>query len=101
MYFFFLNFVYYAIIMQLANDIFYQKSEDGLEEMLFGFIALVEFLAIVFMRTRPFIKYYPLIHTLLVAIFLTYCQFVTFGLKKVLLMMVVTGSLSLFALMIL
>jgi uncharacterized membrane protein (UPF0136 family) len=87
--------------MQLANDLFYQKSEEGLEEMMFGFIALVEFLAIVFMRTRPFIKYFPLIHTLMVIMFLVYSQFVVFGLKKNLLMMAITASLSLFALMVL
>ena len=87
--------------MQLATDVLYQKSEEGLEEMMFGFIALVEFLAIVFMRTRPFIKYYPLIHSLMLGMFLVYGQFVVFGLKKNLLMMVVTGSLSLFALMVL
>lgn len=69
--------------------------------MVFGFIALVEFLAIVFMRTRPFIKYYPLMHTLFIIMFLIYSQFVVFGLKKKLWMIVVTASLSLFTLLIL
>ncbi len=69
--------------------------------MLFGFIALIEFQAIVFMRTRPFLKYYPITHSLMVLMFLMYCQFVDFGLKKNLLMIVVTGSISLFSLMVL
>lgn len=40
-YFLFLYFVYYTIILQLSSDLFYEKSEQGLEEMLLGFIALI------------------------------------------------------------
>jgi hypothetical protein len=69
--------------------------------MLFGYIALIEFCSKVFMRTRPFLKYFPVIHTMLMMIFLIYCQFVPFGLKKMFCLIVCFASASLFAYMIL
>jgi hypothetical protein len=69
--------------------------------MLFGFIALIEFSSIVFIRTRPFLKYFPATHTLLMLMFLFYCQFVTFGLKVISFKIVSSASLALFTFMIL
>jgi len=68
--------------------------------MFFGFIAMIEFMAITFVRTRPFLKYYPLTHSVLLVMFLIYCQFVPFGLKKNCLMIASTASLTLFTKMI-
>lgn len=67
---------------------------------MFGFVAMIEFCAITFMRTRPFIKFYPIIHTLLMVMFLTYCQFVTFGLKKNCLMIACASSIAIFVKMV-
>jgi hypothetical protein len=69
--------------------------------MMFGYIALIEFCSKVFMRTRPFLKYYPKVHTMLIVIFIVYCQFVPFGLKKIVCMIVCTLSAALFAYMVL
>lgn len=99
-YFFFLYFVYYAVILKLSDDIFYQKTEQGLEEMMFGFVAMIEFCAITFMRTRPFIKYYPITHTLLMSMFLVYCQFVPFGLKRNCFMIASMASMAIFIKMV-
>lgn len=69
--------------------------------MIFGYVALIEFCSKVFMRTRPFLKYYPAIHTFLMLIFVIYCQFVPFGLKKMVCLIMCTLSASLFAYMVL
>ncbi len=54
----------------------------GLQELIFGFIALIEFAAIVFMRTKTFIKYFPAIHSLIIVSLLYYGQICDFGFKK-------------------
>lgn len=81
-YFFFLYLVYYAVILWIDRGLYRTHVEVGLQEMLFGFIALIEFAAIIFMRTRTFLKYYPAFHSLLVLAFLYYGQICDFGFKK-------------------
>lgn len=49
--------------------------------MLFGYLAIIEFSALIFMRTRPFMNYFPVINTLLIFFFMLYCKFSHFGFK--------------------
>lgn len=82
-YFFFLYLVYYATIVWIDKKLFITHIQAGLQELIFGYIALTEFVAIVFMRTRTFIKYYPSFHSLIIIAILYYCQVCDFGLKKI------------------
>lgn len=54
----------------------------GLQEVVFGYVAMSEFAAVVFMRTKTFIKYFPSFHTLILLSVLYYVQVTDFGLKK-------------------
>lgn len=101
LYFFFLYLVYYAIIIWIDKHLYKTHLELGLQEMLFGFVALTEFAAIVFMRTRSFIKYYPAIHSLLIISLLYYGQISDFGFKKLACYCAFTTSWSLFSWMVL
>ncbi len=82
-YFLFLYLVYYATIVWIDKKLFITHIEAGLQELIFGFIALSEFIAIVFMRTKTFIKYYPSFHSLIMISILYYTQVCDFGLKKI------------------
>lgn len=62
---------------------------------------MTEFAAIVFMRTRTFIKYYPAIHTMLIVSLLYYGQINDFGFKKLACYCAFTISWALFSWMIL
>lgn len=68
--------------------------------MVFGFIALIEFAAIVFMRTRTFLKYYPALHTLIIISAMYYAQVCDFGLKRIAFYAAFTTSGALFAWMV-
>ena len=92
--------LYYALIIRSSVVIFGSVAETGVEELFFSFMAMIEFAAIIFMRTRPFIKYYPKIHTLLMVGFLIYCEFISIGYKKLLLNCLIGASLSLFLWMV-
>jgi hypothetical protein len=81
-YFLFLYLVYYATIIWIDKRLFFSHIELGLQELIFGYVAMTEFAAVVFMRTRTFIKYFPALHTLLLVAVLFYAQVCDFGLKK-------------------
>lgn len=49
---------------------------------MFGYFAVVEFGALIFMRTRPFLKYFPVINTLMILFFMLYCKFSHLGFKS-------------------
>ena len=68
--------------------------------MLFGFVALSEFAAIVFMRTRTFLKYYPALHSLTLILLLYYFQSAGFGFQKLACVSAFTLNLSLFTYMV-
>jgi hypothetical protein len=72
---------YYTIIMELTTLFFDQPMESNVGETLFGYFAIVEFMALVFMRTRPFLKFFPIINSLVVFFYMLYCKFSHFGFK--------------------
>lgn len=69
--------------------------------MLFGYFAIIEFAALVFMRTRPFLKYFPVINTLFIFFFMLYCKFSHFGFKSQAVFAMQFLGISLFAWMVL
>ena len=101
LYFFFLYTVYYATIIWADRQLFLNGVEMGLQEMLFGFVALTEFAAIIFMRTRTFLKYYPTLHSLALLLLLYYLQSAGFGFQKLACVTAFSVSLALFAWMVL
>ena len=80
-YFLIMYFIYYIIIMRLTEFFFDQSMESGVAELLFGYLAVVEFAALIFMRTRPFIKYFPILNSLNLIAFLLYCEASVYGFK--------------------
>lgn len=81
MYFILMYLVYYISILMLAELFFDLSMEGGIAELLFGYIAIVEFASLIFMRTRPFIKYFPLFNSINVILFLLYCKVSPYGFK--------------------
>lgn len=75
--------VYYATIIWIDKKLFISHTEFGLQEIIFGYIAMTEFAAVVFMRTKTFLKYFPSFHSLIVISILYYCQICDFGFKKI------------------
>jgi len=100
-YFLFLYMVYYSSIIWIDNKLFHSHVEYGLQELLFGFIALSEFAAIVFMRTRTFIKYFPAFHSLLVIGLLYYGQICDYGFKRIAFNAIFSISAAFFSWMVL
>lgn len=96
-YFFFLYLVYYAVVLWIDKGLYNNHIEVGLQEIVFGFVALIEFAAIVFMRTRTFLKYYPAIHTLIVVAAMYYAQTSEYGFKKLAFYAAFTASGALFS----
>lgn len=92
---------YYTIVLEITNMFFDQPMEGGVGEVLFGYFAVIEFMALVFMRTRPFLKYFPVINTLLIFFFMLYCKFSHFGFKSQAVLAMQFLGLSLFAWMML
>lgn len=72
---------YYTVVIEISNLFFEQPMENGVGELLFGYFAIIEFAALVFMRTRPFLNYFPVINTLFVFFFMLYCKFAHVGFK--------------------
>lgn len=100
LYFLFLYLVYYAVILWIDKGLYKTHVELGLQEMAFGFIALIEFAAIVFMRTRTFLKYYPILHSLIIISAMYYAQVCDFGFKRIAFYAAFTTSGALFAWMV-
>ena len=81
-YFFFLYTIYYASIIWVDRQLFRPAIELGIQEIVFGFVAATEFVAIIFMRTRTFLKYYPSFHSIALVLLLYYLQAPSFGFQK-------------------
>lgn len=100
-YFLFLYLVYYASIIWIDKRLFLAHTELGLQELIFGYVAMTEFAAVVFMRTRSFLKYFPSLHSLILVAVLFYAQVVDFGLKKLACYAAFSLGAALFAWMVL
>lgn len=92
---------YYTVVVQISNLFFDQPMESGVGQVLFGYFAIIEFAGLVFMRTRPFIKYFPVINTLFIFFFMLYCKFSTLGFKMPAVMGMQFLGMALFSWMVL
>ena len=75
--------------------------ELGAPEFLFGYLAIVEFAALIFMRTKPFIKYFPIINSLNIVVFMLYCKASPFGFKLLAMLAVESFGFAMFSWMML
>ena len=80
-YFLVMYLIYYLAIIQLTGYFFTGSMEGGVPELLFGYLAIVEFASLLFMRTKPFIKYFPAINSLNILLSMLYCKMSPYGFK--------------------
>ena len=73
--------IYYQIITTVTIYFFDMPSQTGVEESFFGYLAIIEFGALIFMRTRPFIRYFPIANFPVLFLFLLYSKFSLYGFK--------------------
>lgn len=99
LYFFFVYLGYYTAVVEVTT-MFFDLPVNGLVgEFLFGYLTIVEFASLVYMRTRPFIQYFPRINTLLMLALMLYCRFSHFGFKLEACISVICFSACMFAFM--
>lgn len=72
-------------------------SESGVEETYFGYLAIIEFGALIFIRTRPFIRYFPVANSLSLCLFLLYSKFSLFGFKLFVVLLAQFFGIALFS----
>ena len=73
--------IYYQIITTVTIYFFDMPSQTGVEESFFGYLAIIEFGALIFIRTRPFLRYFPIANSLALFLFLIYSKFSLYGFK--------------------
>ena len=59
--------------------LFDKSSPKGIDENLYGFMAIIELSSILFIRTRSSLKYFPKFTMILLFTFLYYCKFSFYG----------------------
>jgi len=70
----------YLAALMLWNFLLFSKSfPKGLDENFYGFLALIEFLVLLFVRTRTTIKYLPKMSIITMLMFLYYVQYTVYG----------------------
>lgn len=70
----------YLAALIFWNTILFSKSfPKGLDENFYGFVALIEFLALLFVRTRSTLKYFPQLAVISMLMFLYYVQNTPYG----------------------
>lgn len=58
---------------------FYKSRPKDIEENFYGLIAILEFVSILFIRTRSSLKFYPKIICILLFMYLFYVNFTVYG----------------------
>lgn len=96
-YFCIIYLIYYLLIIYITKLFFIMPSEGGVEEIYFGYLAIVEFAALLFMRTRPFIRHFPVANSLCIFLFLLYCRFSLYGFKLFAILAVHSFGICLFS----
>lgn len=77
--------------------LFYKSIPRGLDENFYGFVALMEFSTLLFIRTRSSLKWYPRITFILVLSFLFYVQFTAYGFFALGLTLLVAAVMAIFS----
>lgn len=93
--------VYIGSMGYLWNWIFLLPCRNELRENYCGFIAMMEFVGLLLLRTRSSLKYFPQIYLPCQVSFMVYCSFVQFGYKNWLFMANISLSICLMCLFLL
>ena len=64
--------IYMMSIAAISLFLFYKSRPQGVDQNFYGFMALVEFYSLLFVRTRSSLKFFPLVSNLLYFFFLYY-----------------------------
>lgn len=91
-------FVYLASSSLWSFFLFRKSIPNGLDENFYGFIACMEFLSILFIRTRSSFKFIPLFLSFVFFLFLYYVKFTLYGYYYLGMYFVLTLSLGYFGL---
>lgn len=76
--------IYIGAMGYLWNWIFLLPCRGELRENYCGFIAMMEFVGLLLLRTRSSLKYFPQVFLPCQVAFMTYCSYVEFGFKNLL-----------------
>lgn len=96
-YFCIMYLIYYELVIYITRFFFDTPSEEGVQELYFGYLAITEFAALIFMRTRPFIRYFPVAYSLTLFLFLLYVKFSIYGFKLYAMLTVHSFGICLFS----
>ena len=91
-------FLYLASSTLWSFLLFRKSIPSNLDENFYGFIALIEFLSILFIRTRSSFKFLPLLLNTLFVFFLYYVKFTIYGFFSLALCWVFCSSCAFFSL---
>lgn len=94
-------FVYLASSSIWTFLLFRKSIPAGIDENFYGFIACIEFLSILFIRTRSSFKYAPLLLNFVFALYLYYVKFTLYGYFSLGLSFVMCLSFAYFGLILL
>ncbi len=69
----------YLASLSIVTVVIFNGPHAGVNESYYGFLALLEFASLVFIRTRSSLKFFPLLTNLILFIFCYYFQATLFG----------------------
>lgn len=91
---------YSLIVLNVADALFDLPTGEITKLFFFSYFIIFEIYTLLYMRTRPFIRFFPIISTFLILIFMLYCRFSHFGFKMIAILGIFCYSISLFGIMI-
>eukprot|EP01017_Pseudomicrothorax_dubius_P036517 TRINITY_DN5234_c0_g1_i1.p1 TRINITY_DN5234_c0_g1~~TRINITY_DN5234_c0_g1_i1.p1 ORF type:complete len:314 (-),score=50.13 TRINITY_DN5234_c0_g1_i1:115-1056(-) len=86
--------IYLTSLFLWNSLLFYKSAPRGLDESFYGFVAILEFAALVFIRTRSSLKFFPGFAVLLLVSFLMYFNTSVYGFYSLALYNVIFLSLA-------
>jgi hypothetical protein len=69
-------------MIYLAQWLFLMPTRSGLAENYYGFVAIIEFICLLLLRTRSSLRYFPKMYLPCQVAFMTYCSYVQLGYKN-------------------
>ena len=88
--------LYLSSIFIWSTLLFYKSIPRGLDENFYGFVAFLEFLTLLFIRTRSTLKWFPRFSFIMVLSFLYYVQFNAYGFPTTALFVLMTVVSAIF-----
>lgn len=93
-------FVYLSALFVGSFILFSKSLPKGLDENFLAFLAVLELLILLFVRTRSSLKWFPRVSILLLSVFLFYVQNTAYGYYSLLLVISIFFNLSFFCIIL-